>query len=116
MGDFEDELRRVAGFLPAPAHCEPLVGPGHPHSAAYRIEDTCRPWSVRYAGRHAVLRRNDPGRFRAFGQDEETALASVEWLHGVLRDLAAVGLITTLSLRRSRLRTASAGGSKLIDR
>ena len=50
------DLRAVLELLPAPvSEIQQLGGPG-------------RPWSVRYGARRAVLRRNDPGRFRDFGQ------------------------------------------------
>ncbi len=75
------DLRAVLELLPAPvSEIKQLGGPG-------------RPWSVRYSARRAVLRRNDPGRFRDFGQSEEVALASIAWLHDVLRDLAHVGFV-----------------------
>jgi len=74
------ELQAVLDLLPNPAsEIAQLGGPG-------------RPWSVRYGHTHAVLRRNDPRRFRDFGQSEDVALASVIWVHDVLRDLADLGL------------------------
>lgn len=75
------DLQAISDLLPAPvSDVEQLGGPG-------------RPWRVRYGGSHAVLRRNDPGRFRSFGQSDELALASITWLHDVLRDLAEVGFV-----------------------
>lgn len=75
------DVQAVLGLLPTPVGgIAQLGGPG-------------RPWSVRYGANHAVLRRNDPGRFRDFGQSEEVALASIAWLHDLLRDLARAGFV-----------------------
>lgn len=75
------ELQAVLDLLPTPpSEVAQLGGPG-------------RPWSVRYGGTQAVLRRNDPSRFRDFGQSEEVALASIAWLHDLLRDLAQAGFV-----------------------
>jgi len=52
-----------------------------------------RPWSIRYGSTVAVLRWNDAGRWRAFGFSGEEAVASVQWLHLVLRDVAAAGFV-----------------------
>jgi hypothetical protein len=50
------ELQALLDLLPTPAsEVAQLGGPG-------------QPWSVRYGATRAVLRRNDPGRFRASGQ------------------------------------------------
>jgi Ser/Thr protein kinase RdoA (MazF antagonist) len=73
------DLQAVLALLPAPvSEIEQLGGPG-------------RPWSVRYGAGRAVLRRNDPSRFRDFGQSEDVALGSITWLHELLRDLAQLG-------------------------
>jgi len=52
-----------------------------------------RPWSIRYGSTRAVLRCNDAGRWRAFGFTDDEAVASIEWLHGMLRDIADTGFI-----------------------
>jgi Ser/Thr protein kinase RdoA (MazF antagonist) len=75
------ELDAVLRLLPAPAsEVRQLGGPG-------------RPWSVRYGSNRAVLRWNDPERYRRFGYSTELALASIDWLHTFLGDLAAGGYL-----------------------
>lgn len=76
-----NELSSVVALLPAAAsELRQVAGPG-------------RPWFVRYGSREAILRRNDPTRFRAFQFPPERALASIGWLHEFLRDLATSGFI-----------------------
>lgn len=80
------ELGAIARLLPAPLDdARQLGGPG-------------RPWSLRYASRTAVLRRNDLAGARSLGMSEADALASTAWLHGVLRDLGASGFIAPVPL------------------
>ncbi len=52
-----------------------------------------RPWSLRYGSQQAVLRRNDLGRFRAFGQSAQTACASITWLHEALLGIARIEFV-----------------------
>ncbi len=77
--DIPNELRAAVALLPcAPGELHPLAGPG-------------RPWFVRYGSREAVLRCNEPARFRAFHFSPDLALASIRWLHEFLADLAIGG-------------------------
>ncbi len=62
---------------------------------------------MRYGARHAVLRRNDPGRFRSFGQSNEVALASITWLHDFLGDLGAGGFVAPAPISDLRGRSVS---------
>lgn len=77
--DTPNELTPVLALLPeAPSELRQLAGPG-------------RPWFVRYGSREAVLRCNEPNRFRAFHFSPVLALASIRWLHEFLGDLAIGG-------------------------
>ncbi len=80
--EIPDELQPVLQLLPAPVSDlrQQLTGAG-------------RPWLVRYAGKQAVLRSNDPARFRSFGFSPELARASIDWLQEFLRDLAIAGFV-----------------------
>ena len=53
-----------------------------------------RPWIIRYGARTAVLRATPLDAIRPLGFSQELALASVHWLHDVLRDLAAIGFLS----------------------
>ncbi|HEV8655274.1 MAG TPA: phosphotransferase [Candidatus Limnocylindria bacterium] len=77
--DGPDELAPVLALLPETAReLRQLAGPR-------------RPWFVRYGSREAVLRPNDPARFRGLHFKTELALTSIGWLHRFLRDLASGG-------------------------
>ncbi|HEV2249153.1 MAG TPA: phosphotransferase [Candidatus Limnocylindria bacterium] len=68
-------------LLPQPAsETTQLGGPG-------------RPWSIHYGADRAILRWNDASRWRAFGFSDDEAIASIEWLHAFLRDLAYTGFV-----------------------
>ncbi|HLZ48827.1 MAG TPA: phosphotransferase, partial [Candidatus Limnocylindria bacterium] len=73
------ELAAATRLLPAPV------------SDARQLGGARRPWAIDYASTKAVLRWNDAARWRAFGFTDEDAVASTEWLHALLRELAAVG-------------------------
>jgi Ser/Thr protein kinase RdoA (MazF antagonist) len=92
MAEVDDEVAHVLSLLPAGATATPLDRfAGAPNAAAIGIAIKRRPWAVDYGTTRAVLRRSDPGRFRALGLDATAALESVEWLHSFLRDLAMLG-------------------------
>lgn len=76
------ELQPVLALLPEPATDlrQQLTGPG-------------RPWLVRYGPQQAILRSSDPRRFKRSTFSPDLALASIEWLHDFLRDLAATGTV-----------------------
>lgn len=75
------EVAAVLKLLPEPGdEITQLGGPG-------------RPWSVRYGANQAILRWNDASRWRAFGFSDDEAVASIEWLHAFLRELAATGFV-----------------------
>src|SRR5688500_7273366 len=77
--DIPNELTAVVALLPrTPGELRQLAGPG-------------RPWFVRYGSSQAVLRCNEPTRFRAFHFSPEVAMASIRWLHEFLGDLAIAG-------------------------
>jgi Ser/Thr protein kinase RdoA (MazF antagonist) len=74
-------LADVVRLLPVPASDVRQLGrPG-------------RPWSIRYGSRQAVLRWNDASRWRSFGFSETEGMASIEWAHRVLGDLASTGFV-----------------------
>lgn len=75
------DVAAVLKLLPEPAtKTTRLGGPG-------------RPWAIRYGAGDAILRWNDASRWRAFGFSDDEAVASVEWLHAFLRDLASTGFV-----------------------
>lgn len=72
-------LRAAIDLLPAPVtELRPLRG-------------ATGPWLIRFGESAAVLRWNDPVRLARLGFDNGLALASVRWLHDLLRDLAMTG-------------------------
>jgi Ser/Thr protein kinase RdoA (MazF antagonist) len=73
------ELAAVLRLLPAPVRDTTQLG------------GAGRPWSIGYGAKQAILRWNDASRWHAFGFTDEEAVASIEWLHALLRDLASVG-------------------------
>ena len=52
-----------------------------------------RPWWIRYGANEAVLRWNDFARWRAFGFSDDEAIASIDWLHALLEDIASTGFV-----------------------
>jgi len=97
VSDVDRELAQVLALFPVSANAVPLAGPdAAPNAAAVGVAIKHRPWVVDYGPTRAVLRRSDPGRFRAQHLSPAEALESVEWLHSFLRDLRAVGFVAPL--------------------
>jgi hypothetical protein len=68
-------------------------------SDAKQLGGPSRPWLVRYDGRTAVLRFNDPERLRRLRLTPDIAHASIVWLHDFLADLAQVGFVAPAPIR-----------------
>jgi len=64
-----------------------------PATESTQLGGAGRPWSLTYGTTRAILRWNDAARWRAFGYADDVAVASIEWLHALLRDLASVGFV-----------------------
>lgn len=78
-----------------PAALEPVLAllPDPVTDLRQQLPGVGRPWLIRYAGHQRVLRSSDPRRFKRSAFSPEVALASIEWLHEFLRDLAVTGFV-----------------------
>lgn len=95
-----------------PAALEHVIAllPGPVTELRQQLPGSGRPWLIRYAGQERVLRSSDPRRFKRSAFSPGVALASIEWLHDFLRDLAATGFVAPAPVRELR-----GGSTAVID-